>query len=262
MLKSYLKQKQLDRLFCNWKKELAQKRVYYTTLNKTLNAQDAFTEDGFFPGYWNQKYRILFIAREPNQDWDNQINSRRKTWEKTHQYPTNRGNDSFWRRVIGIVSRTRQKNLITTSSYNNCQNMAKKKNYGFAFMELSKYRNINTNNGKRNNKLINQFLSDSNLSKNHFIEKEINILSPSVIITMDIFRKTCNSCYLDLIFKDKQLIYSLDGYAQFYSVIIQREKYYLIDLFHFSAYNYSKYDDDYFYKPALFFIKHFLRWLT
>ncbi|MEL3908020.1 MAG: hypothetical protein P1P64_03265 [Treponemataceae bacterium] len=97
-----------------------------------------------------------------------------------------------------------------------------KKGISFAFMNLSKFSN-ETGNWEQNKSLIDSFVSASK----EFIAKEIEILQPDVIITMNIMN------YLEDIL-DIELIDNSNCDAWLYKTKLGNSEVHLIDTWHFS----------------------------
>jgi hypothetical protein len=58
------KRRQITLLMADWKQELSNARVFYREDGKMYSGDSYFCSDGFFPCYYSQKRKILFLARE------------------------------------------------------------------------------------------------------------------------------------------------------------------------------------------------------
>lgn len=170
---------ELHRLFADWKKHLEGLKLY-----KDYTAQN-FINDGFYPFYTRQKKKILFIGREALgiDGKESYIDVLIKAYK----------NNKVGKKHI---NRHQFHNLmfkITYSLCNSCFDWKKitapnklTKQFGtpdgisFAFMNISKF----SNEGKwqKNTALMNSFTKNAE----DFIEREIKILNPDLVITMNL----------------------------------------------------------------------------
>jgi len=150
--------------------------------NKSKPAKDWFSSDGFYPGYYSKKPKVLFIGREPR-------------WAQTCGYTDNIAlfmldfikrpdhNQSFFtRRLLYIVEGIKNKGKLKFEEVREktacviAKEMDKTNDYGYAVINISKYSNGAEDGGNANYKLINSFLEHSNLEKRNFFHEELAIL--------------------------------------------------------------------------------------
>lgn len=244
------KQAELNRLFSDWKKCISSKDdIVFQDDNIPYSPLTYFATDGFFPGYWQQKIKPLFIARETRYNSGQDIITNTISYWKNEALPTN---NSFWGKIIRIVYGIQNNGKIpfeklpeTTDIANN---MIGTDNFGFAFMEVSKYSNDSDTGGTKDKELMNRFLLDSDLEKCNFMAEEIDILEPDIIFTANLWDGTINNSGFESTFENWKVIKDIPGKAILYEVTIKGKKYRLIDLYHFSAVLSEK---DYFYDPVM-----------
>jgi hypothetical protein len=190
------KRQQIAALMSDWKSEIASKdRSEYFGEEDPLSY---FVSDGFFPGYFNQKTKVLFSGRETRydekSDW---IQCRIDDYKNTN----NQNNKGFTRNLLNIVQgikgngQIKFNDLIKPNDY--AKELSDSNNYGFAFMNISKYANWKDD-SRADFDFINTFLEDSNLEKRNFFHEELEILDPDIIITMNLWDGNIDRKYLDL----------------------------------------------------------------
>ena len=245
------KQKELNKLFSDWANHISTKEdIVFQDDNISYPPLTYFTTDGFFPGYWQQKTKILIIARETRYNaGQNIITNTINNWKEGKYLPTN---NSFWGKIIDLIYGIQNQGIIPfeklPKTTDIAQNMIKSNNYGFAFMEVSKYSNDSDTGGSKDKKLINQFLIDSELQKRNFIAEEIDILEPNLILTANLWDGTINNFDFESTFENWEVIKDIPRKAILYETTIHGKKYRLIDLYHFSAVLSEK---EYFYEPVM-----------
>jgi hypothetical protein len=159
------KRRELVSLMSDWQKTVS------------VEENDCFGSDGFFPGYFETTPRLLFIAREPRYS-DDLISL---TIEHFQNEDVN-DNDPFWRRILCMCHIIRNNGIIdgNITAGDIAKSMVQKNNFGFAYMNLSKYRH---DSGQHDPVLMNKFLKDSKLDKRNFLKEELEFLNPDIIIT-------------------------------------------------------------------------------
>jgi len=244
------KRKQIDSLMRAWKKAIPSKRIKIG--DKFYLNKNYFSSDGFYPGYYSRKPKVLFIGREPR-------------WAQTDGYTDNiaqfmldfienddHNQSSFTRRLLYIVEGIKYKgtlnfNEVTKKTANEIIKKIKKTNdFGYAVINISKYSNGAKDGSKANYKLIDSFLEHSNLEKNKFFQKELAILDPDIIITLNLFNGKIKQKYLDLCF-GKMTQVDGSSKADEYDIKISNKYRKLIDIYHLSSYYPNK---DY-YEPIM-----------
>jgi hypothetical protein len=120
-----------------------------------------FISDGFFPGYYNQKIKVLFIGRETRYMTDEGD----AVLCTIKGYKEKKKNTLFTKRMLYIIQgikcngKLEFEHLEETNDY--AKELVDAKEYGFAFMNISKYAN-ELPDYKADYPFINQFLEDSN----------------------------------------------------------------------------------------------------
>jgi hypothetical protein len=167
-----------------------------------------FTRDGAFPGYSSAYPKVLFIGRESRYaDTGDRITSD-IAWFKKLKPGEGMGN--YWNRIITIVYLIQTGQKYSPGKTPNpraiIDQMRATGNYGFAIMNISKYLNPEEEkSGTSNFKLINQFLADSDLGSRNFIQEEITLLEPDIIITANLWDCGIKRKYIDMIFPPQSL---------------------------------------------------------
>jgi hypothetical protein len=251
------KRRQIVALMTDWQAEITRK---YTENPdpEYWEGQDPlsyFIADGFFPGYYKQKTKVLFIAREPlpmGEEHDGVQNLLTKGLN---------AQKLFIRRLLYIVQGVREggrlqyESLEFTKDYT--KELASTNDYGYAFMNMSKYANwLDDNTQKADFNFINQFLEDSNLGKRNFFREEIEILDPDVIITMNLGKMAdahtlIDQKYLDLCFGKiewEKIQPDNDKKVKKTSISINGKCIKLLNSYHFSS---GGSDKDDFYNPIM-----------
>jgi len=230
------KRKKINALMGDWKKEISNKApIVFHDDGIEYDTSDYFGSDGFFPNYYNQETKVLFIGREARDNSGNDfveklINEFKRT---TYIYKS-----IFWRRVLYILYGIRKNGKV---KYENIPNvteiiaeMTESNNYGFAFMNISKYSNDREDGGSADLWLINRFLVDTCIEKRNFIKEEIELIDPDIIITANLWDGKISNKYLDLCFPNKELVSYIENKANYYRLRINDKDIKLIDLWHFS----------------------------
>lgn len=248
----------LENLFKIWKEALKK--------DKNNKVDLLWNSDGIFPGYTKNKFKILFIGRENRTDYGfakkhfgelqrNIVFLKIEEWKdeiKDENNPYPKFRSQYWPRIFKIMKGIKQslsyKNLGKPKEYIKELLDEESENYndfGFAFMELSKYQNKSKTGAIANKKLISRFLTDTSIE---YIKKEINIINPDLIITMnlwDISPEVTES--ISKIFCINKAVI-----GKLYDVQINRKTFKLINLYHFSA---IKSTEKNFYNPVIKIVK-------
>jgi hypothetical protein len=237
-------------LMNEWKAEILKcQPILFHDDNKLYKAIDYFGMDGFFPNYFNQKTKVLFIGRE------SRYNSGNDSVLGTLDYFNNTTNinaSTFFRRILYITYGIRNNGKISFQDIP-CANeiveeMVKTNNFGFALINISKYSNDRKDGAKADVKLINRFLEDSKLDVRNFILEEIELLEPDIIITANLWDGKIENKYLSVIFPNILLKSSMDNKLNYYEMKHNNRLLKIVDLWHFSM---PGSDDDYFYNPVI-----------
>lgn len=237
--KDISKRKEILQLFEEWLKVISGcEDILFKDDEKYYPATDYFVKDGFYPGYFSDKYpRVLFIGRENRYISSYSKDNDRILHDLEYSFENSPDKDIFWRRVFYMFYAVITGGKIPYSKVPYPSEMIADKLYGFALMNISKYSNDCDDGANANYSLINRFLDDTNLSKRNFIREEIRILDPDVIITANLWESKIKKKYLELVFPDKdfELIKSYNNIANLYDFKFENKKIKLIDTYHFSA---------------------------
>jgi hypothetical protein len=210
---------------------------------------DVFVPDGFYPYYYSQKTKVLFIAAECTG-----LNGRDYIEIIYGAYKENRIGDpeqhinqyKFHERMFRITyginndfpeyDETPRPSELTGA-------FATDKGISFAFIELSKFSN-DTGNYRKNYKAIHDFIDMSQGKEKNFWNDQIKILDPDLIITMNLKDYLNNLGKITVINDEK--------YPREYTLEVGNKKVTLIDTHHFS---YLKESKSYFYDPIIDIVK-------
>lgn len=250
------KRKELVNLFTDWKEVISKsKKIKFKDDNKYYNAIDYFNCDGFWPGYFSSSQKVLFIGRESRYSSGNdRIITDIEGF--ANNSPTS---SSYWRRIFyiayGIKTKGKYEFSALPSAAEILNEMIKENNFNFAQMNISKYSNDSKNGATADYSLINQFLTDSKLTKRNFIEEEIVLLDPDVIITANLWSGKINMQEMSNIFPDRnfEVIKNITDKAVLFNLRLRNKIIKLIDLYHFSS---IRNDQDFFYDPVMNLLYH------
>ncbi|GMO36179.1 MAG: hypothetical protein Ta2B_16270 [Termitinemataceae bacterium] len=241
---------EISKLMHDWVKEISNHKIKFRDDNKNYNSEDYFVEDGFFPNYFNQEIKVLFIGREARGISGLNIvnvvmNNMRSDSGQT---------GSFWRRIFymtyGIKTKGKVKWEDVPYVYDIENEIIKTQKYSLAIMNFSKYSNDCDDGAKADIKLINRFCEDTNFEKRNFFKEEISILDPDVIITANIWDGKIDEKYLNLAFGEEKVIKIIgDNDACFKLININGKSIKVIDLYHFSRPGVE--DKKYYYDPVV-----------
>jgi hypothetical protein len=209
--------------------------------------RDYFVSDGFFPGYYHQNPKVLFIEREitfipAEHDWV----AARINDSKNGKINNKGFNSRLSYLVQGIKTggKLEFEHLEFANDY--AKEMAETNDYGFAYMNISKYANEVKTAADWN--FINQFLEDSNWENRNFFHKELEILEPDVIITGNLWETPIDRKYLDLCF-GKIEWKNFGGKVNVSNISINGKSVKLLDTWHLSAPGKSDKED--YYDPVM-----------
>jgi hypothetical protein len=137
------------------------------------------------------------------------------------------------------------KNLKKANDY--AKEMVNTNDYGFAFMNISKYTNDTDEGANADFYMINKFMEHSNLENRNYFREELEILDPDIIITMNLWDGHIDGKYLDLCFGKIELDIN-DGKVNFDNIILNNKNVKLLNTYAFSS-HYS--EQEYFYDPLM-----------
>lgn len=188
----------LEKLMADWKKVIeSAPDIVFSATGEACPAISYFSLDGFFPGYFSQKTKVLFIGREPRYvSGMDRIKYDLDAFSSSY----NPNGSPHWRRLFYIYYGIQAGGKIPFSEIPYPQEMVEKKNYGFSIMNISKYSNDSDNGATADYNLINRFLDDSKLEERNFIREEIELLDPDVIVSLNLWNGKIDEQKLGLVF--------------------------------------------------------------
>lgn len=244
------KRKAICSLMDEWRTAVASALTYFRDCGEYCTGDAYFCADGFFPNYYNQKHKVLFVARETRDMAEGDYIEEFIGYFKDNN---DHNQKAFTRHILQIVQLIKNDGKIEFDELMSANDYAKKmvdtRDYGFAVMEISKYSNDTKDGGKADWKLINKFLEDSHLEKRYYFQEELKILDPDYIITGNLLDGKIEKKYLDLCFGK---LMPLQGYpkdapeATLYEMDLGGKKVKLVDTWAFAL---PGYDEDCFYTP-------------
>lgn len=220
--------KKLENLFLEWQTCFSLAEAKTGTIIRDYTA-DWMTFDGFYPGYLKQNLKLLFIGREGREISSfNYISMLYKAIKNNYIDKRHINQYSFHRRMLYLAYAFQNSEMdflkvpvadLITPDFGT-------EKVSYAFMNLSKFSNEGEDSSKADWELINKSVELSTSNKN-FISKEVELLKPKVIITMNLPDYLHHFGMLTLFEKKEEVhIYQLE---------IDKNKYLLLDTFHFSA---------------------------
>lgn len=251
-----IKRKELFNLFSDWKEVIRHsKRIKFRDDKKNYNAIDYFNSDGFLPGYFSSSTKIVFIGRESRYSSGND-----RVKSDIDGLTTNfSASSSYWRRILYLAYGIKNEGNFEFSSLPTAgeilKEMIKMNNFNFALMNISKYSNDSRSGANADFSLINQFLNDSKLTERNFIEEEIILLDPEIIITANLWSGKISKQELNLVFPENsfKFINEFTDKAVLFNYKLGNKIVKLIDLYHFSA---RGNDQELFYDPVMSLLFH------
>lgn len=194
----------LKNLLDDWAKQISTKpKIVFPDDGKAYPPESYFCYDGFFPGYFSQRQKVLFVARETRWISGENFCDTSREFFKKH----NINSDNFWRKVLYMLYGIRNEGKIPYAEIPYADDIAKQMvestDFGFAVMQLSKYSNDSDNGSKRNIELMNRFLEDSELEKRNFFQEELALLNPDIMILANLWECGVKDDYLELCFPSK-----------------------------------------------------------
>lgn len=225
----------LNMLFDKWQKQDFSFEDY--------SNQD-FVFDGFYPHYYSQKIKILFIGRESrglsSHNYIEVLYHCYRITKKVGKYPLNR---SKFHRLMLYIAYSLNNQFAEWESVPYAtvigDRFAIESGVSFAFMNLSKFSN-ETNKWQTITALLNESVSAS-LGSINFLKEEVKILNPDVIVTMNLYDKI----YL---LGDDLTVLEKNKKLHAYKIKIGNRTSLLLDTYHFSAPR--KKDRDDFFDPV------------
>ena len=156
------------------------------------------------------------------------------------------------------IERDKRRDLVSLMNNNNgiidknitadeiAKSMVKDNNYGFAYMNLSKYTH---DSGRHDPVLMQKFLVDSKLDKRNFLKEELELLDPDIIITAYLWNGAISQDDMDAYFGKIDFIKfgGSGNTGALHNYQLNNKTIKLLELYHFS--NKCKLDIDY-YEPV------------
>ena len=232
----------LAHLFDKWINHLRDKSLY-----DTYTADD-FVTDGFYPYYFSQNPRILFIGREAlGMSGMDYLESLYKAYKNNSVAQTSldghRFHTTMFYLAYGLLNGFPAYQTVPYAS-----ELAKTFGTGhgmsFAFMNLSKFSNDSDSSWVLNNELATNFLENSKDDKINFHLEEINILQPDIIITSNL-----NEVHLLSYLGELKEVDLSDSNVWVYELSSHNRSIPILETWHFS--NWSKQQDTEVYEPVL-----------
>jgi hypothetical protein len=261
--------RKIEALMDAWKKELSTARVRFKDDGEYYSGDNFFCADGFFPYYYQQKRKILFIAREAAElsgiDFIEEFLGAYRKNDIGGQ-TLNLVQNSFHNRMLCLAWGILQDGMVPYEEVPQASEVGRTfgtpEGISFAFMELSKYSNDSENgHAHYEAELMTAFLKDSRLDKRNFFREELDILDPDLVITMNLWGTNIDGALLELalgeVIEDDSLpkykpSAGLNPYAGLNSIEINKRKVPLIETYHFSA---RKDTEEWYYNPVMEIIR-------
>lgn len=201
--------------------------------------------DGIYPNYINQKVKVLYIGRESlgltGENYIDLMHHAYKVDKKIGQKTLNQ--HSLHKLKLSIAYGLNNNNCpwedIPPAS-EIADDFAEKQGVSFAFMNLSKLSN-ESEDWKIDWELVDGFLEAFKKSPTNFFAKQIDIINPDIILTMNLEGR------LKALGKLTPVEYEEN--ASYYTLTTDKKSYSLIDLYHFSAIGKSL--KECFYEPVI-----------
>ena len=236
--------------------------IVFPDEGKAYRTVDYLNLDGFYPGYFASKPRVLFMGRESREaSGCNRMDTDRAFLRDNN---INGFGFAFWQRVFyivyGILHDGKVSFMEIPSADEIKESCVKDNCFPFAFINLSKYSN-DSRRWQADSALINRFLEDAELEKRNFLREQISILDPDVIVSGNLWGNNgIDRDKLELVFPEKDFKkieeLSEEGVSDVYDFSFEGKTIRFIDLYHFSAIKVGKtmgyeLDKTYFYDPVM-----------
>lgn len=229
---------QLNALFSNW--TLSAKNKCFI---KNYKAEDII-KDGFYPYYQEQKTKVLFVGRESLCIESDDYTSILYNAYKTDNIADRSVNSFRLHRLLFYVTYALNHSAPNWSDLPYLSDIidtfAKSGGISFAFMNLSKFTNY-SNDWQSDWELIDNFTDAFKNEPVNFFNKQIELLAPDLIITMNLEGR------LNTLGNVKAKKY--DSLVSIYELDVGNASIPLFDTFHFAAPNKS--DEVDFYNPIM-----------
>jgi hypothetical protein len=229
--------KNLESLFHDWYNEAKSKHFI-----KDYTADD-IVFDGFYPFYTFQNKKVLFIGREAlGISGENYLSVIHDAYKENFIGNMHINQYKFHNRMFylayGINHGFPEWSEIPYAS-ELTGSFATKNGLSFAFMNLSKLSNESSS-WNTDEELVDSFINSFSESKTNYFNKEIEILDPDIILSMNLQGRLRSLGQIDVI--------EYGDEASSYYLYTQNSKKLLLDLFHFAA---PSKPDSSFYDPVV-----------
>lgn len=241
------KRAELNKLMADWENVIkSAPEIVFPDTGALCPAIDYFSRDGFFPGYFSQKTKVLFIGREPR--W---VSGQDRITSDIEGFKTYNPNGSaYWRRLFYIYYGIKNDGKIPFSQIPYPKEMTAHNDFSFSVMNVSKYSNDTENGATADFTLINRFLTDSRLEERNFIREEIELLEPDVIVAANLWGGKIDEEKLALVFPNEDFSNKkTDNTINCWDFNLNGKTVKIIDSWHFS--NWKKIDQEDFYDPIM-----------
>ena len=232
---------ELEKLFLDWYNFFKSNESNNGTIIRDFSAND-MSFDGFYPNYFGQRIKILYIAREGRGiSGENYIEILFPAYKDNCIGDEHINKHEFHRRIFYLTYGFLKKeyNFQLVPNANDISPILGTKEFSFAFMNISKFSNENDS-YQSDYEIINKSVELSSAKRN-FIQEEIRILDPDIIITMNLYD------YFAAIGNIK-LIDNSNPAVHVFELLTDEKKYLVLDSFHFSA---IKTEKDFFFDPII-----------
>jgi hypothetical protein len=206
---------------------------------------DDIVLDGIYPNYSNQQVKVLFIGRESlgltGENYVDLMHHAYKVDKKIGSKTINQ--HSLHKLKLSIAYGLNNNNCPwedIPSANEIADSFAEEHGISFAFMNLSKLSN-ESEDWKVDWELVDGYLNAFKDSPINFFAKQIDIINPDIILTMNIEGRLSALGNLTPI--------EYEDNASYHTLTTGENNYYLIDLYHFSAI--GKSPKECFYEPIL-----------
>jgi hypothetical protein len=248
--------KHLESLMSGWKRELSKSLVPYREDGRTYPGSEYFCADGFFPWYFSQTPKILFVGRETVQmSGGDYIADCLAAYRQNSIAGVTVNRHAFHSRMMYLAYGILHGCGIAYEDLPRASDIAAtfgtREGISFAFMELSKYSNDNEDaNSRRDKELMERFLRDSLSAGRNFFREELELLNPDITITMNLWECGVDNTLIEAALGNVAME---DGktwqpHATVNRIAINGRQVLLIDLNHFSSRKRTK---ECFYDPVM-----------
>jgi hypothetical protein len=252
--------RKINALMDDWRKQLSTVKVRFKDDGQNYAGSEYFCANGFYPYYYQQKPKILFIAREAaDLSGTDFIETTLQAYRENNVGGRTLNQSNFHNRMMYIAWGILHGGKVPYGQVPWASELGKtfgtSQGISFAFMEISKYSNDSGDaHSHRDVELMNAFLRDSRLEKRNFVREELAILDPDLVITMNLWAAGVEHELLELALGEIPTVdaKTYKPAASLYSITINNRTVPLIDLFHFSTRKSSEMD---FYNPVMSILK-------